>query len=158
MEHKERFKNNVISLAAYIVDVNTDAIRRKVSLVDNTVLSLGASLVEKLDSTLMIESFIKKSCPHWDKIKEHNEEYFLSRAFEFFTVVPENVIRDMSSLLMGKDKKGEYYVNKTVRENIWKYLESFVRISLKYLSPDGKSFLTPEDYAKELERWQVKLA
>jgi hypothetical protein len=158
MEHKERFKNNVISLASYVVDINADAINRKICLVDNSVLSLASPLVEKLDSTVIIESFIKKSFSHWAKIKAHDEKYFVERAFDFFSIIPENVIVGMSSLLMGKDKKGNYYVSKEVRENVWKYMESFVKISLKYLAPEGKGIVPKEEYDKELENWEVKLS
>lgn len=157
MQHEDRFKKNLVSLAEYIVDVNDDAVKRGVHIMDSGLLRVGSNLVNGISSKSVIETFISKSNQSWEKIRIHDQVYFNTKALDFFSGVPEDLVNKMRILLMGKDDKGNYYVKDEVRVMIWKYLESFVKISLKYLSPDGKSLVSKQEYAQHMESWGIQV-
>lgn len=157
MQHEERFKKNLESLAGYIVDVNDGAVKRGVRIMDSGLLRVGSNLVSGISAKTIIETFISKSNKSWENIRLHDQVYFNTKALDFFAGVPEEMVVKMRTLLMGKDGAGNYYVGDDVRVMIWKYLESFVKMSLKYLSPDGKALISREEYAQHLESWGVQV-
>lgn len=155
MQHEERFKQNLISLAQFIVDVNDDAVSRGIKIVDTSLLSVGVCLLEKISPKTIIDKFIDKSNGHWEKIRVHDQEYFETKALDFFAGIPEERISQMRVLLMGKDAAGKYYVPDNVRKTIWAYMDAFVKISLKYLSPDGRGALSPPVYLDYAMKWKI---
>ncbi|AHH02032.1 hypothetical protein pv_466 [Pithovirus sibericum] len=154
---EERFKTNLISLAEYIVDVNQDAINRGHKLMESSVLNLGVGILKVITGPSMVETFVRNSSPHWDKIRSRDQDYFNSKALDFFEGIPEGQIVAIRLLLTGKNDKGEFYVKDEVREMIWKYLESFVRISIRYLAPNGKGLLPESKFQLEVQNWNIKI-
>lgn len=157
MGHQQRFKANLVSLSKYILGVNDEASKRGIKIIDSGILGVGAALVENIDCKVMIETFITKSHSSWEEIRKHNEPYFVEHACDFFAGIPEDAIKKMITLIMGRNEKGEYYVDKKVRDTIWKYMEAFVKIALKYLHPNGSGFMTADQYKFHFEVWEVKM-
>lgn len=157
MQAEDRFKSNTISLAEYIMDINTDAQKRKINLIDNTVLSIAVNILSSISAKTMIEKFITISKDSWDKIHAHDSVYFRQRTPMFFAGLPEKVVENMGELLMGHDSNGNYYIQEEVRKTIWAYMESFVKISLRYLAPDGKGFLDKKEFEELVKKWKVTL-
>lgn len=155
MQDDEKFKANSISLAQYIVNLNEDAKKRGIILIDSNILNIGVELLKTFDSKQIIEAFISRSKDSWNKIKNHDAEYFRQNTSIFFSGLPENVVENMGKLLMGNDEKGNFYIKNEYREKIWEYMEAFVKISLRYLGPDGSPYLSIEKYNSYKKLWNM---
>jgi hypothetical protein len=81
-------------------------------------------------------------------VKVHDEDFFIKHSNEIFAGLPETVVSNISKIFSLKDAAGEYLIEKPDRENIWKFFESFVKISIKYIHEKRKPYAVSEIDAK----------
>lgn len=183
----DRFKKNMIILLDIISDMFCEGSENGIVETDNKLLSILKIIINSTDSDYMINNFIRKSHPYWEKIREKDIDYFKNHGMELFTSVKEKGVDsykegiDNTFIKNLKDKhvdnfkkllESTYTVNgeevdildKERKEDIWKILNSFVRISISHIHRErnyknGK-YLTeyfPEIKIREnVEKWEIR--
>lgn len=92
---------------------------------------------------------IIKQPRHWDKINERDEKFMEENAFAIFRIVPAGNVNEFRKIFQSKNDKGEYIVGKEDRDIIWDYLETFVRISLRYIHDEREPYSIMVDGKKK---------
>lgn len=172
--NSQRFKDNMIDLIGYIKEL-LGSLQGKIPGVPNPYLiDLGANyLVSTYDDIKIIEGFIRKSNKHWHKIKIRDENFFIIHSKEIFELVPNEVMDTFVSLFKFRDSNNQIVINSDDREVLWKYFDSFVKISIKYIfekrepfwdtSLDPKTIAFRVDFERQIRikkmasEWGVKL-
>lgn len=182
----ERFKSNMIILIDIIEEMFTEGYENKVISTEFKLLSILKIIIQKVAGERMLRNFIERTHGHWERIREKDIEYFKNLGLELFNVVKDKGVdsykEDDNAFFKGLSDnhidlfkellEGEYIVDgETVRildderrEDIWKILHSFVRISVVYIHQsrkhDGKGYTVkffPEIKVREnVERWEIK--
>ena len=182
----ERFKSNMIILIDIIEEMFTEGYENKVISTEFKLLSILKIIIQKVPGERMLRNFIDRTNNHWDRIRERDIDYFKNLGLELFNVVKDKGVdsykEDDNPFFKGLSDghidlfkellEGEYVVDgETVkildderREDIWKILHSFVRISVVYIHQsrrhDGKGYTVkffPEIKVREnVEKWEIK--
>jgi hypothetical protein len=132
---EERFITNVLDLTALVHELATicwDAGRKDI----NPQLVLFAeNYLEGYDPVKLIDVFIEHSHPHWEKIREHDEKFFIENAHVIFKQLPvdSSNINAFKVFFTAVDNKGNNIISDTDRDAIWTIFESLVKICLKYI-------------------------
>jgi len=187
LNSQERFKSNMEILLDIITEMFEEAIENNL-IEDNTGLfNLVKLMIKNCSSEKMINNFIKKTYPHWEKLKDRDLEYFKNMGLELFNVVQDKGIDhykdDNTKDIFSKIKDSHLESFKKIlessyeqdgseveifddekKEDIWKIIHSFVKISVVYVHDkrnyrDGKytSEFFPEVKVKEnITRWGIK--
>jgi hypothetical protein len=136
-------------------------------------LILAASAVmQTYDQDELIKSFIDKSVLLWDHINTRNEAFMNKNAFSIFTAVPTEHISSFQEIFTSVGDNGNPIVDGEDRNTIWIFMESFVKISIKYIHDwqqpyvlDGKSryrrrYPLPDGVSlhEHSKKWNIKLA
>ena len=183
----ERFKQNMLILLDIIFDMFQEGSKNKIVSSDAKILTVLKILIESTSSDYMINNFIRKTHDYWGRIKERDIEYFKENGLEFFTTVKENgmdsITGDKSNSFL-KNLKSRHLDNfklllessyqengETIeifdeerKEDIWKILESFVKISISHIHQE-RSYVSgkytqeyfPEINVKEsIISWDIK--
>jgi hypothetical protein len=159
-----RFKNNFKVLFKRIKDIASqdEEIKKKLPAI---ILQVIDSTIDAYDNKLFIDSFIRNSYLYWDKILEKDENFFIENSTIVFKHLPSDKVQAIAELFKSDNKK----LNKKFREDLWKIMESFVKISIKYLHKKsipvktklGESYqkpLFPEiDIRNEASKWKIDL-
>lgn len=157
----ERFKKNLLTLFQVVEDMYDEGINNEVIKEDNTKILLPAVklYISTKKSEIMIERWIQKTHEHWDKIKEKDIEYFQDIGLKIFNIIQdkgldkvkanadeedveitnqisEEQVNGFKKLLEGEyEYEGDKYkiFNEEVQQLIWNIMESFVKISIRYI-------------------------
>ena len=179
LSSQERFKSNMEILLDIITEMFEEAIENNL-IEDNTGLfNLVKLMIRNCSCEKMINNFIKKTYPHWEKLRDRDLEYFKSMGLELFNVVQDKGIDhykdDNTKDIFSKIKDSHLESFKKIlessyeqggskveifddekKEDIWKIIHSFVKISVVYVHDkrnykDGKytSEFFPEVKVKE---------
>jgi hypothetical protein len=188
----ERFKINLLTLFDIINDMFEEGIENGV--IDNQInlLSVMKIVIRKASSDYMLRRFIKRTNEHWDKILDEDIDYFKNKGLELFNMVQDKGVDAFKGEeeLNGDNKlvnslSGDHvnnfkrlleatyvYEGEEIdifdddrRSDVWKIMQSFVRISLCYIHEtrkpvEGKYTVEffPEIKVKTCaEKWGVKL-
>lgn len=186
----ERFKKNMIILLDIITDMFEEGSENKVVESDTKMITILKVIISSTNGEYMIKNFIRKTNEYWDRIKEKDIEYFKNFGLELFTStrdgglekikeqttgensnfmknLSEKHIENFKTLLEGSYQCGGESVDifdEERKEDIWKILFSFVRISISHIHEerkyvDGKATQEyfPEIKIKEnCEKWDIK--
>ena len=182
----ERFKSNMIILVDIIEEMFTEGYENKVIATEFKLLSILKIIIQKVNGEKMLRNFIDRTHEHWERIREKDIDYFKNLGLELFNVVKDKGVdsykEDDNAFFKGLSDshidlfkellEGEYVVDGEKvrildderREDIWKILHSFVRISVVYIHQsrkhDGKGYTVkffPEIKVREnVERWEIK--
>ena len=184
----ERFKQNLVTLLDIIVDMFEEASENNVADVETNLVEVLKIIVKSTPGSMMMGNFIKKTNEYWDKIYEEDLEYFKNLGLELFNFTKDkgvdnikkeyegnaffNVLKDKhidnfkTVLAASYESDGETVeiLDSERREDIWKILKSFVRMSIVHVHEerkhDGsaytKSFFPSIKIKENVERWQIK--
>ena len=186
----DRFKVNLITLSEIINDMFEEGQDNGLVGKGFNVFSLLKLILSKTPSEYMIKRFIKRTNSHWDKIKEKDIDQFKNIGLELFQTIEDKGVdgfKDEEELsgssFLGKIStdhfknfkvllEGSYgyegetieILDETRKDDIWKIMQSFVKISLCYIQEtrkeiDGKYTVEffPDLHIKELAgEWGVK--
>lgn len=185
----ERFKRNMVTLLEIISDMFDEGNRNSIVKSDFKLITILKILIESTPGDYMINNFIKKSYPYWERIRERDIEYFKEHGLDFFTNVKEkgidsltdekqknnDFIKNLKSSHLDNFKlllEGSYTENGKVidildeerKEDIWKILNSFVKISVshvhlerQYIGGKYTQEYFPEINVKEnIETWNIR--
>lgn len=188
---EDRFKSNLLTLFDIINEMFEEGLANGVIKQSINILPLIKLFIKKTSSDHMIKRFIKRTNEYWDIIKKKDDEYIKEKLLGIFNDVQENgvdavkkdeelqgdnklinslsgdhfvVFKDLLSKSYQYDGEEIYVFDDERREDIWKIMHSFVRISLCYIHKVRKEIdghytvpfhneLHVKDLAKE---WGVK--
>lgn len=153
---EERFYINLINMGYYVIDqIKALYLKGKISI-NPELIEIAMDVIKTMDKNFIIQTFIKSGTPYWDMIYEKNEAYFRERADKIFEGVPIN-LKAFRDIFEARDAQGNKIVEQSIRDMIWKYFHSLVRISINYMHEKG--FYTEQCDAKKCielaAKWQV---
>ena len=175
----DRFKKNMIILLEIISEMFEEASDKKIVESDSKLLTILKVIINSTNGDYMINNFIKRSNPYWDKIRERDIEYFKNHGLDLFTSVKENGIDsfkegDNNFVKNLQDKhidnfkrilEATYTIfDEERKEDIWKIMGSFVKISISHIHTErtfenGKYSVEyfPEINIKEnVDKWDIR--
>ena len=186
----ERFKKNMIILLDIITDMFEEGSENKVVDSDTKMITILKVIISSTKGEYMIKNFIRKTNKYWDRIRNKDIEYFKNFGLELFMStkdgglekIKEETSGDNSNFMKNLSEKhienfktllgGSYecegesvdIFDEERKEDIWKILFSFVRISIshiheerKYLNGKATQEYFPEIKIKEnCEKWDIK--
>lgn len=151
--HEQRFHQNVLGFAALLIDINDSCHERGYGIIDKGILRVAEVALKSFSPTTVIKSFCQHSRPLWDKIRQRDEPSLKASLKSIFQNLPVDLSSQIINLIEAKDRAGNRVISDQDLADIWAYLDSLVKIGLKWLyqqQPD-------DDLVQEASRWQVKL-
>ena len=186
----ERFKKNLMILSEIINDMFEEGQENGVVPSGFNVFAILKLILSKTSGEYMIKRFIKRTNKHWEQIKEKDLNYFKNIGLELFQTIETKGVEGFkdeeeisSTNLIGKLSSGNFKDFKTIlegsyeyegdtidifddtrKEDIWKIMHSFVKISLCYIHETRKPMegkytveFFPEIQIKQAaEEWNVR--
>ena len=184
----ERFKTNLVTLLDIIIDMFEEAKDHSIDSLEPSIIEVLKIIVKNFSGERMLKNFINRTNEYWDKILEEDLEYFktlglqlfdftkekgvdsLKKEYEsnaFFNVLKDSHIDTFKSVLAAsymEDGEEIEIFDAERREDIWKIMKSFVRMSILYVH-DGRCQVDGK-YTKECfpsikikenaKKWQIK--
>ncbi len=132
---EERFLTNVLDLTALVHELATTCWNSGTKDINPQLVFIAEKYLENYDKISLIETFIKHSHPHWDEIKNRNEEFFIEHAHILFKHLPidSNNINAFKVFFTAIDENGENIIIEEDRDAIWDIFDSLVKICIKYV-------------------------
>jgi hypothetical protein len=183
----EKFRSNLIILIDIVSEMFEEGYENKVIKSDFKLMPILKIVIKKAPGDRMLKNFIKRSHPYWDQILNKDIDYFKNLGLELFGMVKDKGLEEYTkdaddgflSKLSGNHvdlfkelMEGEYemdgekvsILDDERKEDIWKILHSFVKISVVYIHQgrkfqDGKYHVEffPEIKVKEnVSKWNIK--
>ena len=183
----EKFKSNLLILIDIVSEMFEEGYDNKVIGTDFKLLPILKIVISKSPSDYMLKNFIRKTNPYWDKIYEKDIEFFKTLGLDLFNLVKDKGVEEYTK---GADDgflnkisgnhvdlfkeliEGEYIVDGEKvsildderKEDIWKILHSFVKISIVYIHQerkyqDGKyqvEFFPDVKVKSNVSKWNIK--
>lgn len=187
---EERFKNNLNTMLDIIIDMFEEGSENSIVSGSYKVLPILKFLVSRSNGERIINNFINRTHEYWDKMRTKDINYFKDFGLDLFTDMRENgmeqynpslssykeIIDNLSSSHVEdfkkvleasyKDEDGNDVdiFDEERKEDIWKILGSFVKISVVFVHEkrkykDGKY---TEDYCpflnvrENVDKWGIK--
>lgn len=163
---EERFKANLLTLFGIIDDMFSEGVSNGVIQTSINILPLIKLYIKKTDSDHMIKRFIKRTHKYWDVIRRKDDQYIREKLLDLFNNVQEKgvdsvkndeelgggaskiasslsgehfvVFKDLLSKSYTFEGEEFYILDSERKEDIWKIMHSFVRISLCYIHQTRK--------------------
>lgn len=182
----DRFKKNMITLLDIISDMFEEASDNNLVESDTKLLTILKVIINSTNGDYMIKNFIKRSNPYWEKIRARDIEYFKNFGLDLFTSVKEkgvdsfkegentffdnlkdthvdNFKKMLESTYMSDGEEIEIFDDER-KEDIWKILGSFVKISISHIHEErdysnGKYSVEyfPEINIKDnVQSWEIR--
>lgn len=130
-----RFMTNVLDLTDLVHELATvcwDAGKKDINPV---LIGFAEDYLKKYDEKELINVFIEHSYTYWVKIKDRNEDFFISNAHVIFQHLPidTNNINAFKVFFTSKDDDGNFIIPEEDRNAIWDIFDSLVKICIKYV-------------------------
>lgn len=158
---EERFSLVALNMADAIHYGITKLYNKKLTTINPNDIKFMQSCIQTLDKHYLIQGFIEKSHIHWDKIKEHNESFFLEHASSIFGFLPTQYLSMFTDLFTAVDSDGNTIVNKNLKDDIWRIFDAMVKISIKYTHKTrinkGDDFLKDVNVEEHAITWGLTL-
>ena len=157
---------------------------------DTKIISLLKVIIEACSGERMITNFIKKTNEHWEKIKNRDIEYFKTNGMSLFTSIKEEGLENSIDDELKSDnvflknlkfdhlnnfklllessytKNGEEVdiFNDERKEDIWKILESLVKISIVYIHQErgyvngeySREYFPDIQIKENVKKWNIR--
>jgi hypothetical protein len=158
---EERFTKNAIQLVNAVHYGLQKLYDSGYKTVNPSLLLIPASLLqsEELNKHSFITTFINKSNTTWNKIKERDEDYFITNADKIFDL-PENLIKMVKDLYLTKDANGNNIITQQFKNQIWDLLDAMIKTAIQYVykkqQTDAKQFGSIK-INHHIKVWHVKV-
>jgi len=132
---EERFMANVLDLIDLVHELATicwDAGRKDIN---PQLVLMAEGFLESYDPVKLIEIFIGHSYPHWSKINDREETFFIENAHLIFQHLPVDTsnINAFKIFFTATNDEGEHIIVQDDRDAIWHIFDSLVKICIKYI-------------------------
>jgi len=131
---QERFKERLIQFIDFtkgmVIDANEHGIETPVS---PFILDLSKNFIGKEEADKIITTFILRSHPNWDRIRNHDLPFMKTEGLKSFHGIPEKNLKDFTALFDVVKPDGVPLLSPSVEEKLWDFFESLVRISVCYV-------------------------
>ena len=128
----ERFKDNAIGLSMYLEQVMSKLDKKDLDI-DIVSFRMASSFVTIADGTTVLTKFIEKSHDDWKQIKEKEFDHFGKQCGKIFSDLGEEWSTKIKNVMQKKNKEGNSIFPEDDINFIWKYIESMVVISIKWI-------------------------
>lgn len=136
-----KFEANVNDFIDYLRDLFEDCKTSGCQIVPDTLLEIGIKVVKGYPTRELIEALIESSYVHWQHICDQNEKYFNENLDAVFAGLKMQNVGLFKKLLTATDEKGELIVTDEDRDNIWAFLNSFVKLSLLFVHEERQPMI-----------------
>ena len=130
---EERFSTNLIQLSEFVLAIATKSQNKGYNIVDPQVFKIVIAILRQFNKNILIEGFIKRSHKNWQRIKNNDKNFFIENAQDIFKELPSAEVNTFKELFTIKDVKGNSIVEKDDEASLWRFFESLVKISIKYV-------------------------
>lgn len=150
LSFEQKFHSNVVNLCKVIRTSVMEAKEAGISIIDPLMLGFGISYIEQMSPKSLIETFIRQSFPHWEKIRSRDEKFFLEHASSLFNLGQFDVGKVFRMMMTSSYPDGVMVVPSGTRDFIWRLLTGMVKLSIKYAiaTPGMKGPVTEESVVK----------
>ena len=158
--HEERFYRNVVDLTKLVYELITICSKHGATDIDPKLVDLAGMILSQINKVTIITNYIYYSHQHWDSMKERSRQYLMDNAKYIFRDLPMDKVDAFKILFTARDKNGQNIISRSDEEAIWKYFDSLVKISIKYVAFRRK---TEPDFFKNIDlqyhasKWGVQL-
>jgi len=182
---EERFHANVIGLGELVYDIVKKVNATGNFIINPELVKITICILDKLDHTTIIDTFIHKSTYNksnealpfeehcWTKIHEKDKSFFLENAGEIFGDLQMNRVDAFSRMFGANDEHGNPIVPERDEEEIWEYFKSLVKITIKYIHEkrqpkllrrgseeirryEKDDFFSDVDIARHADLWKIQ--
>jgi len=96
--------------------------------------NIAVSYIEGFkDKKKMINTFIRKSYPFWNKIRKREISFFTDNASTIFNYIPvANLDHIFDEVLKMERSSGCLFVDENEKKKIWGFFDAMVNISIRY--------------------------
>lgn len=131
----ERFKSNFDDLFNLIYDLCEECVSKGYEKINLTYVEMACNYVENKAASETIEDFIFYSCRYWSNAKTKSVDFFEENLSDIFTgIFPISKKHlELFEILHIEDEQGEKYLSDEDIEDVWDYIHSCIKISIKYL-------------------------
>jgi len=159
---EDRFKSNLLALFDIVEEMFNEGVDNNVIEKSINILPLIKLFIKKTSGEHMVKRFINRTNEYWDIIKRKDDEYIKTRLLDIFNNVQEkgmdavkedeDLKEDQDNKLVNSLSKDHFVVFKDLlsgsytyegdtytildndrKEDIWRIMHSFVKISLCYI-------------------------
>lgn len=160
LPHQERFAGNLKALIPVIKAIVGRACNSGLKFVDPQLLDVAGGLLNGFNTTTMIEKFIERSNPFWERIRNKENSFFVENAGLVFDGLQVDIVNSFKMLYESKHADGTPVLTPKDEKLLWEYFHSMVKISIKYIhstrrtNPTYSSEISLEDL---IRKWDVKV-
>lgn len=150
--HEQRFLENLKGLLDLIFELVSNGFEKGLMNVNPSVVEIVKRIVEQLDKKEVIENFIKRSIITdkqgkkiclWDFIIQRNQDCCCRYIDQIFSEIPNICV--FGSIIKAN------WINENDRNAIWEYLDSLIRICLRYIC-DYNYEEIPEEWVEKFRK------
>lgn len=129
----DKFCRNLEGLLDNMKDIIGDLNMAQLTSLTKGDVDIVKTYAINLDKKFLIESFISSSEPHWDKILNKDDEFFITKSSDIFGEYANYQNFNALKIIFSKNDKGTSLVDVDTREGIREYIFSLIRISIGYI-------------------------
>ena len=132
---EQRFMTNVLDLTDLVHELATICWDAGIKDINPTMVSFAENYLKGYDPVSLIDTFIRHSYMHWERVRTHEEQFFIENAHVIFQHLPidSKNINAFKVFFTAMDKKGNNIIGSDDRNAIWDIFESLVKICIKYI-------------------------
>lgn len=129
----EKFLQNVVDLTELLQELIAVCYEKKQTTIHPSLIQVAGKFILCLNKIVVIETFIKRSYPYWDRIINREEKFFLENTRDVFGDLPEDHVDGFRVLFSSRDKNGKLLMCEEDKNAIWDFFDSLVRIAIVYI-------------------------
>lgn len=169
---EKRFLDNVCELCQLTRDIVTDATAAGMVVpVQPYIIDIARGVVSGMDPHKVINTFLTRSFPHWDKIKVRDVEFFKAATPILFDGAPKEHVDAFVALYDAVKPDGSKLFDEAREAEYFAFFEAMIRQCICYIHQQRKPDPTTKKYTcaaypdimgipvsvKALvEKWEVK--
>lgn len=139
------FSKNAFQLSQAIHWCVTDLFNKGYKTVDPNLVLLASTTINMFDKHTLVQGFIENShLSCWDNIKNRDEEFFVENSGNIFKYLPASEVNLFKDLFTTRDKDGNYVVDQSFKNQIWKLFDQMIKIAIRYIHINRVPYSTNE--------------
>jgi len=150
---EERLHANMLGMLDALISIVAYLDSHNKTTIPPIILTGGRKVIEKYDKKSLITMLVAKSEEHWDKIHEKKEDFFINNADKIFAMFGTDKVTIFTTLFTATDTSGKKLVSEQNKENLWRFIHSMVKISIKYCM--RVELIGKDKLAAHMKKWDI---